>query len=109
MQMRSRSPSVPLIVLSSMRTPAKPSSIIDSGPGPASPAASSGDAASGAQHVSLQGKVQRSLYGPASDINGRLLDDSTIERVGPREAHLGASVLNRGAAGGGGLRADDRL
>ena len=48
--------------------------------------------------------MQRQLYGP--DINGALLDDGTIVRIGPREAYPIASWLNPGqplAAQGWGL------
>ena len=36
------------------------------------------------------------LYGPAGDINGALLDEGTIVRIGPREAYQIASLLNAG-------------
>ena len=43
--------------------------------------------APGAQQLSVQGKVQRPLYGPAGDVNGALLDDGTIVRMSPPAAY----------------------
>ena len=98
---------VPLIVAASITDAATGQTVVDSGPPPPGsrpPPPPPGMPAAGAQQVTAQGKVQRQLYGP--DINGALLDDGTIVRIGPREAYPIASWLNPGqplAAQGWGL------
>lgn len=46
--------------------------------------------------MSVQGKVQRPLYGPAGDINGALLEDGSIVRLPPPSAYQIASLLSAG-------------
>lgn len=94
-----RSPSVPLVVATSLTDANTGQTVVDNGPPPGSrpPPPPPGMPAPGAQQVSIEGKVQRSLYGPAGDVNGALLDDGTIVRVGPREAYFVGSVLSPGA------------
>jgi hypothetical protein len=91
-----RSPSVSLVVASSITDTNTGQTVVDNGPpspGSRLPPPPPGMPASGAQQTSVQGKVQRPLYGPAGDVNGALLEDGTIVRIGPREAYQVASLL----------------
>jgi hypothetical protein len=95
-----RSPSVPLVVAASITDANTGQTVVDNGPPPPGsvpPPPPPGTPTPGAQQVSVQGKVQGLLYGPAGDVNGALLDDGTTVRVGPREAYLVAPVLSPGA------------
>jgi hypothetical protein len=94
-----RSPSVPLVVAQSLTDTNTGQTVTDNGPPPPGfrpPPLPPGMPAPGAQQALFQGKVERPLYGPAGDINGALLDDGTIVRIGPREAYLVASLLSPG-------------
>ena len=94
-----RSAYVPLVVAASITDVATGQTVVDSGPPPPGsrpPPPPPGMPAAGAQQVTAQGKVQRQLYGPRGDINGALLNDGTIVRIGPREAYAIASWLNPG-------------
>lgn len=94
-----RSPSAPLVVASSVTDTNTGKTVVDNGPPPpgSRPAPPlPGRPAPGAQPLTVQGKVQSQLYGPAGDINGALLEDGTIVRIGPREAYQVASLLNAG-------------
>jgi hypothetical protein len=44
----------------------------------------------------VQGKVQASLYGPAGDLNGAMLEDGTIIRLPAPAAYQAASLLAPG-------------
>jgi hypothetical protein len=94
-----RSPSVSLVVASSITDTNAGQTVVDNGPPPPGfrpPPPPPGMPAPGAQQASVQGKVQRPLYGPAGDVNGALLEDGTTVRIGPREAYQVASVLTPG-------------
>jgi hypothetical protein len=94
-----RSAYAPLIVAASITDTNTGQSVVDNGPPPPGsrpPPPPPGVPAPGAQQMSVQGKVQAQLYGPAGDVNGALLDDGTIVRIGPREAYQVASLLNPG-------------
>jgi hypothetical protein len=94
-----RSPSVPLIAAVSITDTNTGQTVVDNGPPPPGfrpPPPPPGMPAPGAQQASVQDKVQRPLYGPAGDLNGALLEDGTIVRIGPREAYQVASLLNAG-------------
>lgn len=93
-----RSPSVSLVVASSITDTNTGQTVVDNGPPPPGfrPPPPPGMPAPGAQQASVQGKVQRPLYGPAGDVNGALLEDGTTVRIGPREAYQVASLLTPG-------------
>jgi hypothetical protein len=94
-----RSPSVSLVVASSITNTNTGQTVVDNGPPPPGfrpPPPPPGMPAPGAQQASVQGKVQRPLYGPAGDVNGALLEDGTTVRIGPREAYQVASLLTPG-------------
>lgn len=94
-----RSPSVPLVIASSITDVNTGQSVVDTGPPPPGsrpPPPPPGVPAPGAQQMTTQGTVQMPLYGPAGDINGALLDDGTIVRIGPGEAYQIASLLSPG-------------
>ena len=94
-----RSPSLSLVVATSITDTNTGQTVVDAGPPPPGsrpPPPPRGMPAPGAQQVSLQGKVQRPLYGPAGDINGALLDDGTTVRLPPPSAWQVASLLNAG-------------
>ena len=94
-----RSPAVALVTAGSITDTNTGQTVVDNGPPPPGYRPSPptpGMPAPGAQPVSIFGKVQRPLYGPAGDINGALLDNGTIVRIGPREAYQVASLLVSG-------------
>jgi hypothetical protein len=94
-----RSPSISLVVATSITDTNTGQTVVDNGPPPPGlrpPPVPPGMPAPGAQQVSVQGKVQRPLYGPAGDVNGALLDDGTIVRMPPPAAYQVAAMLNPG-------------
>jgi hypothetical protein len=104
-----RSAYLPLVVAASITDTSTGQTVVDNGPPPPGsrrPPPPPGMPAPGAQQMIVRGKVERQLYGPAGDVNGALLDDGTIVRIGPREAYQVASLLSPGqtlAAQGWGL------
>jgi hypothetical protein len=96
-----RSSYVPLIVAASITDANTGQTVVDNGPPPPGsrpPPPPPGMPAPGAQQMTVKGKVQMPLYGPRGDVNGALLNDGTIVRIGPREAYEVASLLNPGQA-----------
>jgi hypothetical protein len=94
-----RSPSVPLVAAVEVTDSATNQTVIDQGPPPPgsrSPPPPPGVPAPGAQQTSLNGKVERSLYGPAGDLNGAVLEDGTIIRLPPPVAAQSLSPLAPG-------------
>jgi hypothetical protein len=94
-----RSPTVPVITATSITDTNTGQTVVDNGPPPPGtrpPPPPPGVPAVGAQQASLQAKVQRSLHGPAGDVNGALLEDGTIVRLPPPSAYQVASLLNPG-------------
>ena len=94
-----RSSYVPLIVAASITDANTGQTVVDDGPPPPGsrpPPPPPGVPAPGAQQTTVQGKVQMPLYGPRGDVNGALLSDGTIVRIGPREAYQVSSLLNPG-------------
>jgi hypothetical protein len=94
-----RSPYAALVVATSITDSNTGQTVVDNGPPPPGsrpPPPPPGVPAPGAQQITVQGKVQQQLYGPAGDVNGALLDDGTIVRIGPREAYQIASLLSPG-------------
>jgi hypothetical protein len=94
-----RSPYAPLVVAPDVTDLATNQTVIDRGPPPPGsrpPPLPPGVPAPGAQQTSLSGKVERSLYGPAGDLNGAVLDDGTIIRLPPPAAYQSASLLTPG-------------
>jgi hypothetical protein len=97
-----RSASVPLVVAAAVTDPATNQTVIDQGPPPPGfgppPPPPPGVPTPGAQQASLNGRVQTSLYGPAGELNGAVLDDGTIVRLPPPTAYQAASLLAPGQA-----------
>jgi hypothetical protein len=97
-----RSATVPLIVAAAVTDPATNQTVVDQGPPPPGfgppPPSPPGVPTPGAQQTSLNGRVQTSLYGPAGDLNGGVLDDGTIVRLPPPTAYGSASLLAPGQA-----------
>jgi hypothetical protein len=95
-----RTTSVPLIVASAVTNVATGQSVVDQGPpGPGfapPPPPPPGTPPPGAAQVTLQGKVQASLYGPAGDLNGAALEDGTIVRLPPHIAYQSGALLAPG-------------
>ena len=95
-----RSVSVPLVVAAAVTDTVTNQTIIDQGPPPPGfgppPPPPPGTPPQGAQQLSLTGRVQASLYGPAGDLNGAMLDDGTIVRLPPPAAYQWASLLAPG-------------
>src|SRR5260370_35847587 len=94
-----RSLYVPLIVAASITDATTGQTVVDNGPPPPGsrpPPPPPGMPAPGAQQTTVQGRVQMPLYGPRGDLNGALLADGTIVRIGPMEAYQVASLLNPG-------------
>jgi hypothetical protein len=91
-----RSSTVPLVVAAAVTNASTNRTVMDQGPpgpgfGPRPPPP--GYPAPGAQQSSLTGKVLASLYGPAGDLNGAVLEDGTIVRMPPHVAYQVASAL----------------
>jgi hypothetical protein len=92
-----RSPSAPVVAATSITDTNTRQTVVDNGPPPpGSRPPPPGVPAVGAQQATVQAKVQRSLYGPAGDVNGALLEDGTIVRLPPPTAYQVASLLNPG-------------
>jgi len=94
-----RSPAAPLIVAMTVTDNSTNQTVVDQGPPPPGvrpPPLPPGVPSPGAQQMSLNGRVQTSLYGPAGDLNGAVLYDGTIVRMPPREACQFASLLAPG-------------
>jgi hypothetical protein len=94
-----RSPSVPLVVANAVTDSSTNRAVVDQGPPPPGvvpPPPPPGVPAPGAQQASLTGRVQTSLYGPAGDLNGAVLSDGTIIRMGPVEASQVSNLLTPG-------------
>jgi hypothetical protein len=98
----SRSVTVPLIVAAAVTNAATNRTIVDRGTPPPGfgppPPPPPGVPTPGAQRTSLNGTVQTSIYGPAGDVNGAVLDDGTIVRLPPPTAYQSASLLAPGQA-----------
>jgi len=94
-----RSPAAPLVVATAVTDNSTNQTVVDQGPPPPGvrpPPLPPGVPSPGAQQISLNGRVQTSLYGPAGDLNGAVLYDGTIVRVPPHEAYRFASLLAPG-------------
>jgi hypothetical protein len=90
---------VPLIVAAAISDAHTGQTVVDTGPPPPGsrpPPPPPGMPAAGAQQMTVQGKVRQQLYGPRGDLNGALLDDGTIVRIGPMEAYQVAPLFNPG-------------
>jgi hypothetical protein len=92
----------PLIVAASVTNATTNQTVVDRGPPPPGfgppPTPPPGYPAPGAQQASLSGKVQASLYGPAGDLNGAVLEDGTTIRFPPQLAYQFAGALMPGQA-----------
>lgn len=94
-----RSPAAPLIVAMTVTDNSTNQTVVDQGPPPPGVRPSPlppGVPSPGARQISLNGRVQTSLYGPAGDLNGAVLYDGTIVRMPPREAYQFANLLAPG-------------
>jgi len=90
---------VPLVVAAALTDRATNETVVDRGsppPGFDPPPPPPGVPTLGAQQISLNGRVQTSIYGPAGDLNGPVLDDGTIARPAPPTAYQAASLLAPG-------------
>src|SRR5262249_47261841 len=95
----SRSPTGALFVAVSVTDPATNQTVTDRGPpapGLMPPPPPPGLPAPGALSTMVQGRVQRLLRGPAGDVDGALLDDSTVLRMSPHVAYQFATLLAPG-------------
>jgi hypothetical protein len=95
-----RSGSVPLVVAAAVTDFATNQTVVDQGPPPPGfgppPPPPPGVPTPGSQQMSLTGRVQVSLYGPAGDLNGAVLDDGTIVRQPPLTAYQSSNLLAPG-------------
>jgi hypothetical protein len=94
-----RSPAAPLIVATTVTDGSTNQTVVDQGPPPPGvhpPPLPPGVPSPGAHQLSLNGRVQTSLYGPAGDLNGAVLYDGTIVRMPPREAYQFGGLLTPG-------------
>jgi hypothetical protein len=94
-----RSAAAPLIIATTVTDTSTNQTVVDQGPPPPGtrpPPLPPGVPSPGAQQTSLNGRVQASLYGPAGDLNGAVLNDGTIVRMPPPEAYQFASLLAPG-------------
>jgi hypothetical protein len=91
-----RSGSVPLVVAAAVTDAATNQTVIDQGPPPPGFGPPPRVPTPGSQQMSLTGRVQASLYGPAGDLNGAVLHDGTIVRLPPPTAYQSSSLLAPG-------------
>jgi hypothetical protein len=95
-----RSGTVPLVVAAAVTDAVTNQTVVDQGPPPPGfgppPPPPPGVPTPGSQQISLIGKVQASLYGPAGDLNGAVLDDGTIVRLPPPTAYQSSNLLAPG-------------
>jgi hypothetical protein len=93
-----RSVTVPLVVATAVTNAASNETIVDRGRPPPGfgPPPPAGVPTPGAQPTSLNGRVQTSIYDPAGDLNGAVLNDGTIVRLPPPTAYQSASLLAPG-------------
>ncbi len=74
-------------------------SVVDQGPSPPGTRPlppPPGQAAPGAQMVTVQGRILQALHGPRGDANGAMLDDGTTLKLSPPSAWQMASLLQPG-------------
>lgn len=91
--------SVPNFVIATGLTGQRGQSVVDQGPPPPGrrpPPPPPGLAAPGAQQSTVRGRVQQALHGPAGDVNGVLLEDGTILKLGPAAAWQASTTLQPG-------------
>jgi hypothetical protein len=94
-----RSAVAPLVVAMMVTDTSTNQTVVDQGlppPGLRPPPLPPGFPSPGAQQISFDGQVQTSLYGPAGDLNGAVLNDGTIVRVPPQGAYQSAGLLAPG-------------
>jgi hypothetical protein len=91
----SRSPTAALLIATSVTNTASNQTVVDRGPPPpgSAPAPPAPGMPAPVAQSALEGRVQTLLHGPASDVNGALLDDGTVLRMPPHIAGQFASRL----------------
>lgn len=90
---------VPNFFLATGLTGQRGQSVVDQGPPPPGmrpPPPPLGAGAPGAQQSTIRGRVQQALHGPAGDVNGALLEDGTVLKIGPRLAWQESTTLQPG-------------
>lgn len=87
-----RARTIPMVQAMSVSNDATGETIMDNGPG--GPGRPEGDE----QPMTAQGHIKEQLHGPQGDLNGALLEDGTIVRLPPAEAHRLAVELTPGAS-----------
>lgn len=87
-----RARAIPMVQAMSVSNDATGVTVTDNGPG--GPGRPGGEE----QPMTAQGHIKEPLHGPQGDLNGALLDDGTIVRLPPAEAHRLAAELTPGAA-----------
>jgi hypothetical protein len=91
--------SVPNFVLATGLTGQRGQSVVDQGPPPPGrrpPPPTPGFAAPGAQQSTVRGRIQQALHGPAGDVNGALLEDGTVLKLGPPVTWQASTTLQLG-------------
>jgi hypothetical protein len=91
--------SVPNFVVATGLTGQRGQSVVDQGPPPPGmrpPPPPPGQAAPGAEQSTIRGRIQQALHGPAGDVNGALLEDGTILKLGPPVAWQASTPLQPG-------------
>lgn len=91
--------SVPNFVVATGLTGQRGQSVVDQGPPPRGmrpPPPPPGVGAPGAQQSTIRGRIQQALHGPAGDVNGLLLDDGTVLKLGPAAAWQASTTLQPG-------------
>jgi hypothetical protein len=90
---------VPNFVVATGLTGQRGQSVVDQGPPPPGmrpPPPPPGQPALGAQQSTIRGRIQQALHGPAGDVNGALLEDGTILKLGPPVAWQASTTLEPG-------------
>jgi hypothetical protein len=90
---------VPNFVVATGLTGQRGQSVVDQGPPPPGmrpPPPPPGGPALGAQQSTIHGRIQQALHGPAGDVNGALLEDGTVLKLGPPVAWQASTTLQPG-------------
>jgi hypothetical protein len=90
---------VPNFVVATGLTGQRGQSVVDQGPPPPGmrpPPPPPGLQAQGAQQSTIRGTIQQALHGPAGDVNGALLEDGTVLKLGPPVAWQASTTLQPG-------------
>lgn len=99
-RVRGREAGIPKFIDATALTAQSGQSVVDRGPPPGGPQRPRGprEPALAGRRTAIEGRIQQVLHGPRGEVNGALLDNGTIIRIGPREAELVDSLLRPGQA-----------